>query len=358
MAVTSSSKWACPTCTFNNWQSLSKCILCGSPKPSDEVIPRMPVAKYRQQNSGWSKLSSSHPGGGIGPSQLPGKYIEPNMPSAVDSSSSHGSNVATKGSAKCKTKGKWACLSCTSLNWSNTGQCTCCGTSRLRPARNEVGRSPNRSSESILLYASGAVGGASVSGSCDLPLQQQAAKAKNGRHGNRGGQGIGGGSENRKWKCQHCTFENWPRSPKCIMCQRLKTRTPSPPLSGAEDHAPTLTSPHSLLHRGAHPPSPHHSPTPPNSNTSLTAPTPSPALPRAHSNSNDTCEAHSNSKDTETGISFNTNKLASGCNIPPAIDVQTDTGTKSARDRRISYGSDRYNSMPRQIQLKSDTDEV
>lgn len=355
MAVTSSSKWACPTCTYNNWQSLSKCILCGSSKPVDEVIPRTPVAKYRQQNSGWAKLSSSHPGG-MGPSQAPGnKYMEPNMPSAADSSS-HGSNVATKVSAKCKTKGKWSCVGCTSLNWSNAGQCTSCGVPRPKPARNEAGRPPNRSSESILLYASGAVGGASVSGSCDVPLQQP-AKAKNGRHGNRGGQGIGGG-ENRKWKCQRCTYENWPRAPKCTMCLRPKTRTPSPPLSGAEDSTPSTPplSSHPLQSR-AQPLSPHpHSPTLPNSNTSLT--TPSPALSRAHSNSNDTCEARSNSKDTEVGVGFNANKLASSCNIPPAKDPSAETGTKSARDRRISYGTDRYYSIPRQIQLKSDTDEV
>lgn len=352
--MTSSSKWACPTCTFNNWQSLSKCILCGSQKPSDEVIPRTPVAKYRQQkNSGWSKLSPSLPGGGVGPLQPPSKHMEPNIPQAVDSSSTNSSNVTTKGSAKCKTKGKWACVSCTSLNWSNAGQCTCCGTPRQRSARHEIGRAPNRSSESILLYASGAVGGASVSGSCDVPFQQQAAKAKNGRHGNRGGQGIGGGAENRKWKCQHCTYENWPRTLKCTMCLRPKNRTPSPPLSGSEDSTLSATPLSSLHHGRGQPSSPQlHSPTPPNSNT-IPAPTPSPALPRAHSNSNDTCEALSNSKDTEAGI--NANKLAAGCNIPSVVGAQADSGTKSVRERRIS---DRYNSTPRQIQLKSDTDEV
>lgn len=359
MATTSSNKWACPTCTFNNWLSLPKCILCGSSKPIDEVIPRTPVAKYRQQNSGWSKLSSSHPGG-TGPSQSPtNRGVEPNLPSAVDTSSCHGSNVATKGSTRCKTKGKWTCVSCTSLNWSNAGQCTSCGTPRPKSSRNEVGgRTPNRSSESILLYASGAVGGASVSGLCDVPLQHQSTKQmKNSRHGNRGGQAIG--CENRKWKCQHCTYENWPRAPKCTMCLRPKTRTPSPPLGGTDDSAPStppLPLPHTL-HSRAQPPSPHpHSPVSPNSNTaSLAPPIPSPALLRTQSNSNDTCEAHSNSKDTEVGAGINANKLGSGSNIAPAKDTPADTGTKVTRDRWISYGS---NSIPRHIQLKSDTDEV
>lgn len=344
MAVTSTSKWACPTCTYNNWQSLAKCVLCGSSKPVDEVIPRTPVAKYRQQNSGWSKLGSS-----VGASQLPGnKGTELNTPTLVDSSS-HGGTP--RSSAKCKTKGaKWSCVHCTSLNWSNAGQCTSCGTPRLRPTRNEAGRPPNRSSESILLYANGAVGGASVSGSCDLPLQQS-AKLKNSRHGNRGGQGMSGSGENKKWKCQRCTYENWPRAPKCTMCLGPKTRTPSPPLSGAEGSAPRpplLPSPHTL-HSRAQPHSPNsHSPSPPNSNSSPTDTSTSPAVARAHSNSNDTCEANSNSKDPALGVGgFNANK---GSNIPPGKDVLADPGAKSSRDRRISYGSN--------SRLKSDTDEV
>lgn len=334
MAVTSSSKWSCPTCTYNNWQSLPKCVLCGSSKPIDVVIPRTPVAKYRQQNSGWSKLGS----GGVGPSQC----LELNIPSTVDSPP-YG-NVAQKSSAKCKTKGKWVCNSCTSLNWPNAGQCTSCGASRTRPT--QTSRPPNRSSESILLYPSGAVGGASVSGSCDMPLHS--AKAKNGRHGNRGGQALATNTENRKWKCQRCTYENWPRAAKCTMCLGSKIRTPSPPLSGGEDSTlstPPPPSPHPL-HVS---PSPHpHSPTLPNSNSSLSTNSPSIAT-RGHSNSNDICEAR-----TDVGGGVNANKLNT---TTPSKDASADPSTNS-RGRRKSHGSDRYNSIPRQVQLKSDTDEV
>lgn len=363
MAVTSASKWSCPSCTYNNWQSWSKCVLCGSSKPTDDVIPRTPVAKYRQQNPGWSKLGSSHPGG-VGASLSPGNKCLELTPTSPTVESSH-PNVAQKGSAKCKTKGKWMCGSCTYLNWPNAGQCTICGAPRSKPtrndalARNEPGRMASRSSESILLYASGvgAVGGASASGSCDVPLHS--AKAKNGRHGNRGGgQGAANG-ENRKWKCQHCTYENWPRASKCTMCLRAKTRTPSPPLSGTEDSTltpvtpPLSSSPHSLHGRvssQAQPSSPHFptpQPTPLNSNTSLVALSP---VPRAHSNSNDTCEAHSNSNETDVGVAFNTNKHTSSSNMQPGKDILTDPGSKSVRERRIS---ERYNSL-----LKSDTDEV
>ena len=351
MAVTSTSKWSCPTCTYNNWQSWSKCVLCGSSKPIDEVIPRTPVAKYRQQNnSGWSKLSSAHPGG-VGPS----KCLELNTAATLDSS--HG-NVTPKGSTKCKTKGKWTCGSCTYLNWPNAGQCTTCGGPRTRAARNDTLRNEaSRTSDSILLYASGvgAVGGgASVTGSCDVPLHT--TKSKNSRHGNRGGHQAVSSGENRKWKCQRCTYENWPRTSKCTMCQGPKTRTPSPPLSGGDDSATTLSTPpssphllHGRLSSQARAPSP-LLPTPNpsltlNSNSSLT--TTSPTTSRSHSNSNTTSEANSS-----TATSFNANKLGSGSNMQqPSKDILTDPTAVSARERR-------YNSSQRQIQLKCDTDEV
>ena len=361
MAVTSSSKWSCPTCTYNNWQSWSKCVLCGTSKPSDDVIPRTPVAKYRQQNPSWSKLGSSHLGG-VGATLSPGsKCQDVNIASLVDAS--HG-NTSTqqqvyKGSSKCKTKGKWVCGSCTYLNWPNTSQCTMCGVLRTRMTRNEspiwneAGRMPSRSSESILRYASGvgAVGGAAVSvgGYSDVPLHP--AKGKNGRHSNRGGQSVG--ENKKKWKCHRCTYENWQRASKCTMCMGPKTRTPSPPLSGTEDPAhmtPPLSSPHSVHSRSSqvHHPTPHLPATLPNSNASLIAL--SPVVSRAHPNSNDPCETHSNGS--------NANEPLSGSNMQPGKDILAESGSSSCRDRRISYGSDSHNSIPRQIQLKSDSDEV
>ena len=381
--MTSSSKWSCPTCTYNNWPSWSKCVLCGCSKPIDEVIPRTPVARYRQQNSGWSKLSSSHPGG-VGPSLTPGnRCLEVNTSPGMDSSHA---NVSQKGSAKCKTKGKWTCSSCTSLNWPNTGYCVTCGLPRTRSPRNDAA-TLRKEAESILLYASGggAVGGASEGGggSCDVPLHSSSAslKSKNGRQGKGGGQGSaqgkGGGQgtaasgDNKKWKCQRCTYENWPRALKCTMCLGPKSRTPSPPLSGTEEsvsHPPA--SPHPLQHHSrlsslssqARSPSPHSSHqhhqlpshtshtshtttplTPLNSNSSL-----SPSPSRGHPKPNDLGEARSNANAMEAGLGFN-------ANIQPSKDSLPDLGSISSRERRIS---DRYNAIPRQIQLKSDSDEV
>ncbi len=371
MAVTSSNKWVCPTCTYNNWQSWSKCVLCGSTKPIiDDVIPRTPgVAKYRQQyNPGWSKLGTSMLPGGIGAPVSPAtRSLDLNVSSTMDSSHINTPQQVSKGTGRCKVKGKWVCVNCTYHNWPNTGHCTMCSAPRAKtirnesPPRNEIGRTSSRTSDSILRYASGvgAVGGAAVGvdGYSDVPLHS--GKSRNGRHNNRGGQGVSSDNK-KKWKCQKCTYENWPKASKCTMCMRAKTRTPSPPLSGGDDSSPITPPPsspqtlHSRSSSSSSLPAMQVKPTT-NSNTSLRAL--SPSVSRAHSNSRDLSEAHFNSNE---GLGSNANDPTISSNMQPTKEIRlTESGSCSSRgDRHISYGSDHYNSLSRQIQLKSNTDEV
>lgn len=383
MAVTCSTKWSCPTCTFNNWLSCSKCVLCGSSKPSDDddVIPRIPVAKYRQQNPGWSKLapSSNPPTGGTAGSQPPSSILclDLNTPSIFDSSPSVGSPTshahghtgqqAVKGTSKCKTKAKWACSSCTYLNWPNIGQCSMCDATHVKASRNEESSrlsrsSPSSSYESILgLVSGGAVGGDSTTVGSDV-LVHHSSKARSGRNGNRGG-GTGGtgGEGKKKWKCQRCTYDNSTSINKCSMCTGPRTRTPTPPLAArAEDPAmPPPTSPYIITHhrhrrrspptslsQAPHPPSPHL----PSSHIT-TSVTPTDCRSRSNNSSSDSCESGKIDKG-----SVNEAVSGSGSNITPnELYVETGTGPSGGgRDRRVPHST----SLSRQIQLKSDTNEV
>lgn len=339
MAVTSSNKWSCPTCTYNNWQSWSQCVLCGSSKPIDQVIPRTPVAKYRQQNSGWSKL---------GPSSVTTSSPTGTKGSEVTTLDTPHGNMAqqAKVSSRCKTKGKWTCSNCTYLNWPNKGQCSMCGQARTKAPRNEVSRAASRTSESILLYASGvgAVGGATgnIGGACDIPLHT--GKVKGGRQNSRGQSGAS--VENKKWKCQRCTYENWPRALKCTMCQGPKNRTPSPPLSGGEE-----SSSSSSVLAAPSPMSPRSSPQIPalslqlNSLAVTASSSPSPAVSRAHPN--DPCN-----EVESTGTSSYDNKTSH----KQLLQQPGKEESGSSRDRRIS--AERHHPNSRQIQIKSDSDEV
>ena len=268
MAVTGVQKWPCPTCTYNNWSSSIKCVLCGCSRPN-EITSRASVVKYRAPVQGWSnKLALSQGSSGA---CLTSDIIcaDFNLPQSslntLDVQSHHHHKISGHGhGAKCKTKGKWTCGSCTFSNWPNAGQCTMCGTQRTRGGikhdpiisaggRRDQSRSPHHS-ESILNYATSGVGGAvggvaCHAGSLDeraapsssqdaLLIQPVVAKSKqNSRNGKRTSSQQQADNINnaKKWKCHQCTYENWPRAMKCIMCQLSRRRTPSPPLSGGEE---------------------------------------------------------------------------------------------------------------------------
>ena len=221
MAVTGISKWTCPTCTFNNWPSSVKCVLCGCSRPN-EVTPQWPVGKYHSPSTAWSKITQ----GCVGEAT---KTYSPeiNYRNTISSEGQTHSNSHHKGT-KCKTKAKWICGSCTYSNWTNAHQCTMCGAPKGKVVRGDPStggnKNPNRSfsmSESILDYASnkGAVGGACLQD--DHESQVRPAKLKKETKNVKS-------NFDKKWKCQQCTYENFYRSSRCIMCQSPRRRTPSP----------------------------------------------------------------------------------------------------------------------------------
>ena len=400
MAVTSSTKWSCPACTFNNWPSCSKCILCGINKPpSDDVIPRIPVAKYRQQNPDWSKLScSSNPPTGSIPITQPKLTQDRNNSSIFDSSPTlstshaHGyaGQQAVKTTSKCKTKGKWTCSTCTYINWPNAGQCVMCGISRVKGSRNEpssirneaIGRlSSSRSSpssyDSILGYASGieAESGDTVLHGGEVPVQTN-SRYRFGRNSNRGG---GGGEVKKKWKCSNCTYENLPGLTKCGMCQNARVRIPTPPLATGtrEDSTSGSTSP---LPPPLHIPHGRRS-SPPSSSCQSQQQRSSPKLSQqsvntaSDSSPSSNASANTTSSTTNANTTFHTSIIHSntssdssdhanvirGSTVDPASGsrpvaspASLEYGSCSSRERRSPHSGPGL----RQLQLNNVTDEV
>ena len=379
MAVTGLQKWPCPSCTYTNWSSSIKCVLCGCSRPN-ELTSRSLVVKYRPPVPGWSKLAHSQGSGGACPpadiicadfsnmQQTPSITMDLQPPNHH-----HNHNKGSGHGVKCKTKGKWTCGSCTFSNWPNAGQCTMCGFARSRAGlrhdpiisaggRREVSRSPLLS-ESILNYASGvggAVGGASYhGGSSDerappsssqdlLLIQPVASKSKqNSRNGRRtSSQQQTDNTNVKKWRCHQCTYENWPRAVKCVMCQSLRRRTPSPPLSGGDERdnpgvqlsmgsvrsQPAVSRPASASSRLT-----------PSSTTS----SPSPVHSRSSSNSNEMAAASSQQRMSPDAPNT-------------AVSSQKKTGGGGGNRVIVDYEHDSWSSLEIEpsAQLKSDSDEV
>lgn len=186
-------KWACEYCTYENWPSSLKCTMCRGSKPllgediyrlCDESPPLSLIA-----GSGGPNLAS-------GPSQ--------------HDTSSSGSN------------GKWECRACTYLNWSRSSQCTECQTPRpatvtgtnlhehLQPLRID-----QLSDAATLTTASGGPLHITTSPSAD---KNNFKDAENDLRGRVLEKAVIARQQTVKWMCTVCTYENWPKATKCIMC--------------------------------------------------------------------------------------------------------------------------------------------
>lgn len=165
--------------------SSHKCTLCGCQKPLGS-IPKAAVAKIKLQTQA-SLCGKSSGNNGVGVGGMGGGA----SPITLDTNAQ---------------ANKWTCKECTYSNWPNTTSCIMCSLPRTtaKPSRN-VSRS-----ESILDYASGAV--------IDKSLKKGLKPKLSPQHDAR---------PSRKWRCSSCTYGNWPRSSKCVMCSKQRPTSPS-----------------------------------------------------------------------------------------------------------------------------------
>jgi hypothetical protein len=106
---------------------------------------------------------------------------------------------------------KWSCQMCTYLNWPKAVRCAQCITTRRRVSPGARSNHPR----------GGVGGGPALSEAVATPptlenlrINQQTPPPPS------------------KWNCGVCTYENWPRTRKCVLCGAGKEATPtreSPP---------------------------------------------------------------------------------------------------------------------------------
>ncbi|XP_036427761.1 ubiquitin thioesterase ZRANB1 [Colossoma macropomum] len=166
-------KWACEYCTYENWPSAVKCTMCRAQRPSGTIITEEPF------KSG-SMLDSPH--GDSGGSSLlicPDSSARPRVRQAQTTESS----------------AKWSCHMCTYLNWPRAVRCTQCLCQRQRSC------SPTetpQTSGSGLRFRSGSA----------PPVDPCEEYNDRNRLNTRA----------QRWICAACTYENWPKTPRCVVC--------------------------------------------------------------------------------------------------------------------------------------------
>lgn len=284
----------------------------------------------------------------------PASGSPPSSPSMADERSNDRKHFTSLGviDVSDTPSGKWVCQTCTYSNWPNVNQCIICRTvRRTRPFHTqgtswqrttEASRVP-QPSDSIFDYVShvGAVGGAvHFIGAENLPSVHsrdslvQPSRPKGGRNGNKAASNV----ENRaakKWKCAHCTYQNWPKATKCVLCYHPRKRTPSPPLS-----QPQMVD--------VSPQAPTHASTPSQISSSLFL-----------------TQHRGNDRSSPTNSVANSNEASatvspSAASPPSFSSPSSSTANTCSSSLRIPYASDDHPSpeIVASVKLKSQSDEV
>lgn len=134
---------------------------------------------------------------------------------------SSSSGLSTGPSASYDPTKKWPCTSCTFLNWPQSTRCAQCLNPRSRTT------SPTTSDRSPTLTGASAAdilrARRKTTPNKEIPSSSKAAKAINTNDINNKTQATCYAKV--KWTCKTCTYENWPKSCRCVMCGLPRGRT-------------------------------------------------------------------------------------------------------------------------------------
>ena len=160
-------KWTCRSCTYGNWPSTNRCVMCHltaqnscrtSPVPDLDISERGPDVIYNE----------------LSPSE---EIICTNEKNGVTEKSL-----------------KWNCPTCSYSNWMKSVKCVMCFS--LKPNEFKLVESLRN------IENNGDIK------NCDSRKDKKLISLTKGH----------------KWGCLKCTYENWPKASKCIICQHPKNK--------------------------------------------------------------------------------------------------------------------------------------
>ncbi|XP_028826454.1 ubiquitin thioesterase ZRANB1 [Denticeps clupeoides] len=190
-------KWACEYCTYENWPSAIKCTMCRAQRPGSAIITEEPFksSPALDPSRDWDP-----PRGERGSSSL---LICP------DSSA----RPRVKAPGQAEQSAKWSCHMCTYLNWPRAIRCTQCLCQRQRT------RSPTESPQT------------SGSGCRPAPPLVDPCEEYNDRNRLN--------TRTQHWTCAACTYENWPKTRRCVVCDHPRPNNHPEAIELAEPEDPS-----------------------------------------------------------------------------------------------------------------------
>lgn len=181
-------KWACEYCTYENWPSAIKCTMCRAPRPGSPIITEEPFKSSPVLDPSREWDPPRDEGGGSSLLICPDSSARPRvrLPNQAEPSA------------------KWSCHMCTYLNWPRAIRCTQCLCQRQRT------RSPTESPQT------------SGSGCRPAPPPVDPCEEYNDRNRLN--------THTQHWLCSACTYENWPKSRRCVVCDHPRPNSHPEPI--------------------------------------------------------------------------------------------------------------------------------
>uniref|UniRef100_A0A8C6UGL6 ubiquitinyl hydrolase 1 n=1 Tax=Neogobius melanostomus TaxID=47308 RepID=A0A8C6UGL6_9GOBI len=163
-------KWPCEYCTYENWPSAVKCTMCRAPR---SIVPVVITENPRETGPDVDSRSDW---------DLPRNDTSTSLLICPDSSA----RPRVPSSCADETPNKWACQTCTYLNWPRAVRCTQC-----------LSQKPKSTSP-----ASSPLMPGSRSGSPVDPCEEYNDRNR----------------LNAQWACSNCMYQNWAKASECVVC--------------------------------------------------------------------------------------------------------------------------------------------
>ncbi|XP_048126021.1 LOW QUALITY PROTEIN: ubiquitin thioesterase ZRANB1-like [Alosa alosa] len=266
-------KWACEYCTYENWPSAIKCTMCRAQRPGGPIITEEPYKISPALDAGHSPAWDPPALVGVGSTTTGTTQGGGGSSLLICPDSSARPRVRLADEAP-ESITKWSCHMCTYLNWPRAIRCTQCLSNRHQqqqqqqqggaqspppppppaPRARSPGETPQTSStpgvppqqqplQQRISPVPSAIATTTTAPTTTTTPQQppqtpDPCEERNDRnrinatqhhhHHPPGGTG-------QHWPCAACTYENWPKSRRCAMCDHPRPNHLTPPSGGSPE---------------------------------------------------------------------------------------------------------------------------
>lgn len=192
-------KWICDYCTYENWPSAIKCTMCRAQRSRGPIITEEP---YKHGPDRDSALEWDSP--------------RPESDSSLLICPDSSARPRVRSPSMAEIASKWSCQICTYLNWPRAIRCTQCLCQR--PRTSSPTESPHTS-------------GSNAGGRLALHSPVDTCEEYNDRNRLN--------THQQHWTCTACTYQNWPKTTKCVVCDHPKPNSTQEVADLAESVEPT-----------------------------------------------------------------------------------------------------------------------